>query len=241
MKRIFHILASTFILTTVYAQTDSVYVQIAGDTVTIWDRNAHENCCIGVVMSSEIRSDSIVVVEHDTSTNYCYCLCYFDFSFSLTNLSPGTYHVSVYRRYTLTTPDSLYLIDTLTFQYGGISSGPTGAVYFMSACHAPAAVKESDYEIPRAVLLPNFPNPFNPVTEIRYQIPDARSQTQEARWVTLKVYDVLGQEVATLVNSVQEPGYQSVKWDAGSFPSGVYYYRMTAGSFVDVKMMVVVK
>ncbi len=85
----------------------------------------------------------------------------------------------------------------------------------------------------------NYPNPFNPVTVIRYQIPAVG-----ARYIVpvrLIIYNMLGQEVATLVDEVQEPGYKSVEWDASRQPSGVYVYRLTAEAFTDVKRMILIK
>ena len=86
----------------------------------------------------------------------------------------------------------------------------------------------------KASLLQNYPNPFNPATEIQYSV--ARRQ-----YVSIKIYDVLGREVATLVNDVQEPGFKSVRWDAEGIPSGVYFYRLQSGRFVETKKMVVLK
>ena len=86
----------------------------------------------------------------------------------------------------------------------------------------------------KMVLEQNYPNPFNPTTTIKYQLP---IQSQ----VTLKVYNLLGQEIATLVDGVEEPGYKSVQWDATGVASGVYLYRLNAGSFVAVKKSIVVK
>ncbi len=80
----------------------------------------------------------------------------------------------------------------------------------------------------------NYPNPFNPTTIINYQLP-------MTNYVTLKVYNILGQEVATLVNEQKSPGTYDVNFDASRFSSGVYYYRLQAGSFTDVKKMVVEK
>jgi hypothetical protein len=60
-------------------------------------------------------------------------------------------------------------------------------------------------------------------------------------WVTLKVYDILGREVATLVNGMESPGYKQVTFNASMLPTGVYTYRLTAGSFVQTKKMILMK
>jgi hypothetical protein len=83
-------------------------------------------------------------------------------------------------------------------------------------------------------LAQNYPNPFNPVTMIRYQIPTAET-------VSLKVYDVLGKEVATLVSGRQEAGNYAVPFNASGLSSGMYFYRMQAGSFVETRKMMLVK
>ncbi|HLX12460.1 MAG TPA: T9SS type A sorting domain-containing protein [Bacteroidota bacterium] len=80
----------------------------------------------------------------------------------------------------------------------------------------------------------NYPNPFNPTTTIEYALPVSAH-------VSLSIYNLLGQEVATLVNGEQEAGYQSVTVNANNLPSGLYYYRLTAGAFTDVKKMMVVR
>jgi hypothetical protein len=79
-----------------------------------------------------------------------------------------------------------------------------------------------------------YPNPFNPVTSIQYAVPSTQ-------YVSLKVYDVLGQEVAVLVNEELKAGTYSVQWDASALASGVYFYKITAGSFHDVKKMVLMR
>lgn len=80
----------------------------------------------------------------------------------------------------------------------------------------------------------NYPNPFNPSTQISYSI-------KENSFVKLKVYDLLGAEVATLVNETKESGYHSVEFNASALPSGVYIYTMQAGSFVSSKKMIFLK
>ncbi len=88
----------------------------------------------------------------------------------------------------------------------------------------------------------NYPNPFNPNTIIKYTIPtvvDANFASTTS--VELKVYDVLGKEVATLVNENKKPGFYEVTFNAPNLNSGVYYYRLTAGEFSSTKKMVLLK
>jgi hypothetical protein len=96
-------------------------------------------------------------------------------------------------------------------------------------------VTESSEEIPTEYkLFDNYPNPFNPSTVIQYAV-------SSRQFVSLKVYDVLGNEVVTLVNEYQEPGRHKVEFDASKLASGVYIYKLTAGSFTSSKKMMVVK
>jgi hypothetical protein len=80
----------------------------------------------------------------------------------------------------------------------------------------------------------NYPNPFNPKTEIRYQV-------SGVSLVKITVYDLLGREVTTLVNEPKAPGSYEVSFDGSGLSSGVYIYRMTAGSFVQSRKMLLLK
>ena len=80
----------------------------------------------------------------------------------------------------------------------------------------------------------NYPNPFNPITHIQYDL-------SEDGYVTLKAFDVLGREVKTLVDGFQVAGRKSVEFDATKLPSGIYYYQVQAGSFFAMKKMVLIK
>jgi len=86
----------------------------------------------------------------------------------------------------------------------------------------------------------NYPNPFNPLTVIRYQLPVGRFGETSYN-VTLKVYNMLGEEVATLVNEFQEAGFKSVAFDASHLSSGVYTYRLVASEFNLSKTMILMK
>ena len=87
----------------------------------------------------------------------------------------------------------------------------------------------------------NFPNPFNPVTKIKFDIPDNGKTNSENGIVTLKVYDILGKETAVLVNNKLSPGSYIVDFDGSSLPSGVYFYKLQAGNFVSTKRMMLIK
>ncbi len=80
----------------------------------------------------------------------------------------------------------------------------------------------------------NYPNPFNPSTVIKYSIPNADN-------VTLKIYDVLGKEIYTLVNEYQSAGYYELKFDAATLASGIYLYKLKAGNFTSTRKMLLIK
>jgi len=103
-------------------------------------------------------------------------------------------------------------------------------------------VKELKPQIPDIIVLENnYPNPFNPSTTIRYSIPSVETLQATAQQVTLKIYDVLGKEVATLVNKEQKAGNYSVTFNASNFASGVYYYSIMTDSKRITKPMILLK
>ena len=103
---------------------------------------------------------------------------------------------------------------------------------------------EDDTKLPQAFLLSqNYPNPFNPVTKIKFSIPlDVKRETRN---ISLKVYDVLGNEVATLVDEEKTAGEYEVEFNTSSIKhlpsSGIYFYQLKAGSFIDTKKMILLK
>src|SRR5208283_5090389 len=118
-----------------------------------------------------------------------------------------------------------------------VDSGNTGTISdTLSLVNQVTGVKEQVTSgIPSEFALEqNYPNPFNPVTVIHYSLP-------KESHVTLTVYNVLGQVIATLLNETEQPGYKSVSFNGNDLPSGLYFYRLNAGTFSETKRMMLVK
>ena len=94
-------------------------------------------------------------------------------------------------------------------------------------------------------LAQNYPNPFNPTTKIKYSIPSTGTSSLSTsggmKFIQLKVYDILGNEVATLVNEEKPAGEYEVEFNASKLPSGIYFYRLKAGNFIQTKKMILIK
>ncbi|MBZ0201849.1 MAG: T9SS type A sorting domain-containing protein [Ignavibacteria bacterium] len=88
-------------------------------------------------------------------------------------------------------------------------------------------------------LYQNYPNPFNPSTNIRFDVPAERNGRD--RSLQIIIYDMLGREIVVLVNENLKPGTYEVEWDGGSYPSGIYFYKLTANNFRETKRMVIFK
>ena len=118
------------------------------------------------------------------------------------------------------------------------ATGPDGSTSEFSGCFFAVTTdieRNPEVEIPNDYeLFQNYPNPFNPVTNIRFAITNRE-------WVTVDVYDILGKRVATLVNGWVDAGEFTVEFDATDLPSGIYLYRMTAGSFTTAKQLTLLK
>jgi subtilisin-like proprotein convertase family protein len=122
------------------------------------------------------------------------------------------------------------------FKVQDLASGDTGRVerYCLNILYN-AVLSVANNQIPvKYELKQNYPNPFNPVTKISYSVP-------KQSYVTLRVYDILGREVQTLVNGIMNTGNYEIEFDAMNLASGVYFYRMESGSFTEVKKLVILK
>jgi hypothetical protein len=146
--------------------------------------------------------------------------------------------------------DTLYGTGKIVFAYCGLTSNKNilslnrmlslhnGVILeFQAIINSPSTYIASDdfIIVPKSfALFQNHPNPFNPVTKIRYQVP-VQSE------ISLRVYNVLGMEVAILADGMINAGTHEAEWDASGFPSGVYFYRLGTGQHTEVKKMILTK
>ncbi len=146
--------------------------------------------------------------------------------------------------------DTLLLKNGYTFEYKffaktkGIipdSSFSPDSGYYQCIWDKTTSIEDKVDKLISFRLQQNYPNPFNPTTKIKYTIPFV--ETRHTSSVQLKVYDILGNEIATLVNKEQSPGEYEVEFDAGKYnlSSGIYFYQLKAGGFISTKKMILLK
>lgn len=117
----------------------------------------------------------------------------------------------------------------------GLAVGPSGLILRGSWILNPVLAVENEEGVPACYSLePNYPNPFNSVTRIEFSIP--RSSV-----VTLKLFDLLGREVAMLVSGQRDAGKHTIEWDTGGYSSGVYFYRLQVDNYIRTRTMVLLK
>jgi len=125
--------------------------------------------------------------------------------------------------------------------YNFYVTGSSGAKYVTLKYSQPVGIKPISSLVPdKFNLYQNYPNPFNPSTKIKFSVPLNKGGDRGLS-VTLAIYDLLGREVAVLVNEQLVPGTYEVQWNASNNTSGVYFYRLMAGSFIETKKMLLIK
>ena len=167
--------------------------------------------------------DAVVYAKMDT-TFYSYFITGSDGLYSLKYLIPGTYKIIVNRLG--------YLSDSSTVT---LLSGQNINPLNFSLTSPYVGISKTENIIPDSyALYQNYPNPFNPNTIIRFQVKDTR-------FVTLKIYDILGREIITLVNEKLKPGIYNVNFNGSALSSGVYFYKIVAGDYKETKKMLLIK
>jgi len=216
MKRIF-LFVFLFISASVFPQPiymyDSLVVVTSNDTVFVWDYNAWEQCGFQFDFTYEVIDSVITIMQVDTADQMTTCYGYHNFIMPLVGLNEGNYRIDIFR-------DCLYedikFIKSFWFEYtfNGI---------------------EVINNFPNDFSLLNaFPNPFNPSTKIIYSIP-------YSGYVSLVVYNSLGQIVETLISEDQFPGKYIFDFNAKGLASGVYYYKLQFDKMIETKKIVLIK
>lgn len=221
-----------------YAGFDSLYVIAHGDTATIWHKNTESNCASKFAFVVTVNLDTIVIVERDTVGPRAKCTCLFDLNVTVVNLF-GNFVAMVYRQQLKIydySKDTIYFVGSTSFSMSSPNMLPYFVISgFQSECNGvPVTVERKETSQPFITRLVNYPNPFNAVTVISYQL-------RVKSFTTVTVLDLLGREVAILMNEEQPAGSYSVRWNATNFPSGVYFYHLNAGSERQVGAMSLVK
>ncbi len=204
---------------------DGVY----GSPVTLY-WNAHPSSNVtGCNIYRKVRVNGVMGNEYLIASVSASTTSYVDNDYTVSNNTTTQLFYDVRYVYSSTLPDNTPYTTESDPNYVNIY-GQTVASYNDSQKETASAAQEipSDYSIE------NYPNPFNPTTTINYQLP-------ENGFVTIKVYDVLGKEVATLVNENKSAGYYNVNFDASKLTSGVYIYTINANGFAQSKKMLLMK
>ena len=134
-----------------------------------------------------------------------------------------------------------FLRDTLLFRFtadSGLSS-TTKYLIFNSDIRIGVGVNDKSEMPTKFYLWQNYPNPFNPTTKIRYSVPSV--ETRNIPSMQLKVYDMLGREVANLIKEIKQPGNYEVEFNGSKLPSGVYLYQLRFGNLISTKKLILLK
>jgi len=233
-----------------YMQSDSGYVNFLNDIGYF--------TTIGPVVFDEITLITDTIAEPGD---------YISFQFALENLGSNGIAESITA--TLSSDDSCFSTLSLTGSFGDIGPGESNVIIggggFRITDYCPGDVDltilvdiysngyhfwtdsfsihvyEPQVSAADIGLLPqeyslaqNYPNPFNPITSIQYELPQNSD-------VQITIYDLMGREVTTLISESQDAGYKSIQWDATNVPSGMYFYQIKAGEFVQTKKMILLK
>jgi hypothetical protein len=180
-------------------------------------------------------SGAIVFLQDINGNNTAFTSTSADGNYNLSSLAPGTYTVLADKFSYSSTQQTTVTLDYISSQSQNVSFtlSPTELTSVNTGKTSPDQFR----------LAQNYPNPFNPTTVISYQIPASLNPSQGGTLlqVTLKIYDMLGREVATLVNKEQSAGNYQVQFDAGKLSTGMYMYVLKAGSFVQARKMMLPK
>ncbi len=194
---------------------------------------------IGVTIGQRFESEAVVLIGVNISENL-EIIKNFIISFGITFpvlIDPDQAVIKDYLQYVSASPFPLdYIIDQQgKVAYHNTEYNPRRMIEIINNLLDIVGVEEDISSLPLSVILnQNYPNPFNPVTTITYVLPRAIK-------VVLIIYNLRGEEIARLVNRVQPIGLHQVTWDAKGISSGIYFYRIHAGDYIQTRKMVLLK
>ncbi|MEJ5262844.1 MAG: carboxypeptidase regulatory-like domain-containing protein [Ignavibacterium sp.] len=194
--------------------------------------DAAGNLIVPGLESDYMEGISVFAKSLDNGALYSYNFVKSDNSFRVTNLPYGNYQLIAQKIGFPNTTSEPFTIDSLNPSVNSLS------IYFGSSS------VDEDLVAQDFILYQNFPNPFNPFTKIRFVIPASSLNPfskGEGTFVTLKVYNLLGNEIATLVNDYKAAGSYEVEFNASNLSSGIYFYQLQSGSFIQTKKMLMLK
>jgi uncharacterized repeat protein (TIGR01451 family) len=202
------------------ADPDKSSLSVNGGTVTMTVKDADGNPISG------LTSHDVVVYSFNTAEYYGTPNFTLGTGLVEDSTNPGTYTCSIVNKGVVEAS-----INGVIIPKPVVALAAAGTVAAPVAETAPVQIQALPTNF---ALEQNYPNPFNPETTIRYQLP-------EAVQVTLKIYDIRGRELETLVSQFQAPGHYSATWQTQNYSSGVYFYHLTAGSFKAIKSMTLLR
>ncbi|MHB8132449.1 MAG: T9SS type A sorting domain-containing protein [Mobilitalea sp.] len=240
-----------FFIVFVKPTNSQVIATFNNDTTKIWDTNYMWNC----VLTSKsffpivtVSRDTIYITECDTSSSRMLCICKYNSYTSLVGLDTGTYTAVVTRQLYYHTKMPVETADGWIFKDTTInSSEEAGSVtftlmttsnlqreigFYQSGClNSTDVILEKNIIPNKFAMLTNYPNPFNPSTSIRYTIP-------KLCHVALSIYNLIGQQITTLVNEKQQAGSYEVNYNMRDLSSGIYICRLSMdGNILSHKIM----
>ncbi|MGE5847848.1 MAG: T9SS type A sorting domain-containing protein [Ignavibacteria bacterium] len=218
--------------TNTFSQCDTIYLFGRGNplpTLKLDNRTIHFNA----TLPGAINQTYINLINENEATLRISRIIITDTLFNISRDSLDIVPGSFFKDTLIYKPLEIGKDSALLFIYSNSIKG-IDTVYLYGICDTVlTSVGEERYSI-TYLLDQNYPNPFNPTTTINYQIP-------EAGWVMIKIYDVLGREIRTLVNEEKKSGRYQVKFNAADLASGIYLYKMQAGNFVSIKKLILMK
>ncbi|QQS35924.1 MAG: T9SS type A sorting domain-containing protein [Ignavibacteriales bacterium] len=215
-----------------YSESDSLYYRYS-ENYPYNDGDIpyyKKNCVVGDTFSfplSQVSTSVVAVVD-------AYQAPVFDTTFTIKKLHINNGGLTEFYQFWT---DEVGMLSMIDFPWGNPLTLTTGCLInnkVYGDTTYPVGINDEQYFIYNFELYQNYPNPFNPTTTINYQIP-------QTGFVQLKIYDLLGAEVETLVDEITSEGYYSVNFNAANLPSGVYIYSLRVNDFVQNNKMTVLK